>query len=68
MKIINARVTEVGQPRQAYYLGTHVSGTKHYMEIRYWKRQARKWVPADKVELHEGVELRYCDKVSELFS
>ncbi|UVD39715.1 hypothetical protein SEA_ROSEPHARIE_51 [Streptomyces phage RosePharie] len=68
MKMVNARVIEVGQPRRAYYLGTHVSGTKHYMEIRYAQRQARKWVKADKVELHEGVELRYCEKVSELFS
>jgi hypothetical protein len=68
VKIINARVIETGQPRQAYYLGTHVSGTKHYMEIRYHQRQARKWVKAEKVTLHEGVELRFCEKVSELFS
>ena len=66
MKQVNARVWECGQPRLAYYMGTHVSGSKHYMEIRYWKRQTRKWVSADKVKLNEGVELRYCEKVTEL--
>lgn len=66
MKIINARVVEAGQPRLAYYLGTHVSGSKHFMEIRYYKRQARKWVKADRVKLDPDVELRYCEKVAEL--
>lgn len=66
MKIINARVMECGQPRLAYYMGTHVSGTKHYVEIRYHQRQARKWMPASKVTIDPGVELRYCEKVSEL--
>lgn len=51
---------------KAYYLGTHVSGTKHYMEIRYYNRQSRKWVPVHKVTLNPGVELRYCEKVAEL--
>lgn len=66
MKIINARVTECGQPRLAYYMGTHVSGTKHYLEIRYYKRQCRKWMPADKVKIDEGVPLVFIEKVSEL--
>lgn len=66
MKIINARVMECGQPRLAYYMGTHVSGTKHYVEIRYHQRQTRKWMPASKVTIDPGVELRYCEKVSEL--
>lgn len=66
MKIINARVMECGQPRLAYYMGTHVSGTKHYVEIRYHQRQARKWMPASKVTIDPGVKLRYCEKVSEL--
>lgn len=66
MKIINARVMECGQPRLAYYMGTHVSGTKHYVEIRYHQRQTRKWMPASKVTIDSGVKLRYCEKVSEL--
>ena len=66
MKLINARVWECGQPRMAYYLGTHISGTKHYVEIRYNKRQSRKWMPVSKVTLHSDVKLRYCDKVAEL--
>lgn len=66
MKNINARVVEVGQPRLAYYMATHTSGTKHYMEIRYFHRQSRKWVPIDKVTLDPSVELIYVDKVSEL--
>jgi hypothetical protein len=66
VKTVNARVVEVGLPRMAYYMATHVSGTKHYMEIRYGQRQSRKWVPIDKVTLHEGVELRYVEKVTEL--
>lgn len=66
MKIVNARVWECGQPRLAYYLGTHSSGSKHYMEIRYHQRQSRKWVPVDKVKLDGTVKLRYCEKVAEL--
>lgn len=66
MKFINARVVECGQPRLAYYMGTHVSGTKHYVEIRYYKRQTRKWMPVDKVVIDEGVPLVYIEKVSEL--
>jgi len=57
---------EVGLPRLAYYMATHVSGTKHYMEIRYGKMGSRKWIPANKVTLREGVELVYIDKVAEL--
>lgn len=66
MKVINARVMECGQPRLAYYMGTHVSGAKHYVEIRYHQRQTRKWMPASKVTIDAGVKLRYCEKVSEL--
>ncbi len=66
MKQINARVWECGQPRMAYYMGTYTDGSKHYMEIRYYKRQCRKWVTADKVILNPGVELRFCEKVTEL--
>lgn len=66
MKKVNARVTEAGQPRLGYYMATHVSGTKHYVEIRYYHRQCRKWVPADKVMLDPDVELIYVEKVSEL--
>lgn len=66
MKFINARVMECGQPRLAYYMGTHISGTKHYVEIRYHKRQTRKWISATKVTIDEGVPLVYIEKVSEL--
>lgn len=66
MKTVNARVMECGLPMKATYLGTHTDGTKHYMEIRYHGRQSRKWISADKVTLHEGVEIQYCEKVSEL--
>lgn len=47
-------------------MGTHTSGTKHYVEIRYHQRQTRKWMPASKVTIDPGVKLRYCEKVSEL--
>lgn len=57
---------ECGQPRLAYYMGTHTSGTKHYVEIRYYQRQTRKWMSADKVQIDEGVPLVYIEKVSEL--
>ena len=63
---VNARVMECGLPRRAVYMGTHVSKTKHYVEIRYGQRQSRKWMPVDKVTLHEGVELVFIEKVSEL--
>lgn len=66
MRQVNAKVMEAGQPRVAIYMGTHTSKTKHYMEIRYYHRQSRKWVPVDKVTLHEGVELKYIEKVTEL--
>ncbi|WAB09295.1 hypothetical protein SEA_STELLA_55 [Streptomyces phage Stella] len=66
MKTVNARVMECGQPRLAYYMGTHVSGEKHYVEIRYAKRQTRKWMPTSKVTIDEGVALVYIEKVSEL--
>lgn len=66
MSHANARVIESGLPRQARYMGTHISGTKHYMEIRYGQLNSRKWVPVSRVTIHAGVELRYCDKVSEL--
>jgi hypothetical protein len=66
VKVVNARVDECGQPRLAYYMGTHVSGTKHYVEIRYAQRQTRKWMPASKVKIDEGVPLVFIEKVSEL--
>lgn len=66
MKIVNALVWEIGQPRQAYYLGTKPDGSKHYMEVKYYHRQSRKWFLAEKVKLHDGVELRYIEKKTEL--
>ena len=66
MRVANARVVEAGLPRVAHYLGTYTDGSKHYMEIRYYQRQCRKWVKDRYVTLHEGVELVYCEKVTEL--
>lgn len=66
MKQVNARVWECGQPRLAYYMGTYTDGSRHYMEIRYHKRQCRKWVKVDNVKLDPDVELQYCEKVTEL--
>lgn len=66
MRQVNAKVMECGQPRRAYYMGTHTSKTKHYMEIRYGKFQSRKWVPVNNVQLDDAVKLRYIEKVAEL--
>jgi hypothetical protein len=66
MRVANARVVESGLPRVAHYMGTYTDGSKHYMEIRYHKRQCRKWVKKEYVTLHEGVELVYCEKITEL--
>lgn len=66
MRVANARVVEAGLPRVAHYLGTYTDGSKHYMEIRYHKRQCRKWVKDRFVTLNDGVELVYCEKISEL--
>lgn len=66
MREANARVMECGLPRKAVYMGTHHSGTKHYVEIRYGKFQSRKWKPAKDVTINDGVQLRYIEKVAEL--
>ena len=66
LSLPNARVVECGQPFEAVYLATHVDESKHYMQIRYGKMNSRKWVKRDRVTLHEGVNLVYVEKVSEL--
>lgn len=66
MKTVNARVTENGQPRKAVYLATRRKDGKHWMEIRYFNRQSRKFVKPDLVELNESVVLRMIDKTTEL--
>lgn len=63
---VNARVIECGQPLKAVYMGTYTDGSKHYVEVRYGNRQTRKWIKSDKVMLDLGVQLRYCEKVTEL--
>ncbi len=47
-------------------MGTYTDGSKHYVEVRYGHRQTRKWVKAEKVTLDSKVQLRYCEKVTEL--
>lgn len=66
MKRVNATVTEVGQPFCAEYKATRKSDGKYYMEVRYHKRQARKWISPDRVRLDEDVVQVYIEKVSEL--
>lgn len=66
MKRVNATVTEVGQPFPAEYKATRKSDGKYYMEVRYYKRQARKWIKPDLVRLNDDVVQVYIEKVSEL--
>lgn len=61
----DSRVVEVGQPLKARYLATRKSDGMFYMEVRYHKRQARKWMKPERVTLG-NVEQVFIEKVSEL--
>lgn len=55
-----------GQPYLAEYKATRISDGKFYMEIRYGKKQSRKWIRPKDVTFKSTITERFIEKASEL--